>query len=92
MGFSNIPFAVGWGLGNILSGPLYMALSEKSVFAKKYLLDHGIAADSLLKENGEDLPLPDLMTKVQEVIGQELNQQVDVYQATQVLWDISFCI
>ena len=87
MGFSNIPFAVGWGLGNILSGPLYMALSEKSVFAKKYLLEHGIAADSLLKENGEDLPLPDLMTKVQEVIGQELNQQVDVYQATQVLWD-----
>ncbi len=82
MGFSNIPFALGWGLGNILSGPLYMALSDKSVFARKFLIEHGVDKNTLT-----EMKLPDLMAQVQQILSTEMNQEVDAYQATQVLWD-----
>jgi MFS family permease len=37
MGFSNIPFAVGWAAGNGLSGPLYDHFSSRAVFARRIL-------------------------------------------------------
>lgn len=46
MGFSNIPFAVGWAVGNLLSGFLYEAFSSKAVFAIKWLNGKGIATAS----------------------------------------------
>lgn len=39
MGYSNIPFAIGWAGGNFLSGPLYATLSDQTRFAKRYLSD-----------------------------------------------------
>ena len=33
MGYSNIPYAIGWGLGNLVSGFLYDEISSKVVLA-----------------------------------------------------------
>ncbi|NOZ85289.1 MAG: peptide MFS transporter [Deltaproteobacteria bacterium] len=40
MGYSNMPFAFGWGIGNFVSGPLYDAFSSKAELAKNYLVEH----------------------------------------------------
>ncbi len=48
MGYSNIPFAVGWGVGNAVSGPLYDSFGSKEHFAREYLVDHlGVAQDTV---------------------------------------------
>jgi hypothetical protein len=39
MGFSNIPFAIGWAAGNGLSGPLYDHFSSRVVFARRLLVE-----------------------------------------------------
>ena len=39
MGYSNIPFAIGWAGGNFLSGPLYGSLSDRTKYARRYLID-----------------------------------------------------
>ncbi|MBO4349819.1 MAG: MFS transporter [Proteobacteria bacterium] len=44
MGFSNIPFAVGWAVGNLLSGFLYESFSSKTAFAMDWLTKKGVKA------------------------------------------------
>ncbi len=83
MGFSNIPFAIGWGLGNIISGPLYKVLSSKTTLATKFLVENGANKASL-----EDKPITDLMPMVQEVLEKQNGTAYDSYQATQVLWEM----
>ncbi|MBN1513454.1 MAG: MFS transporter [Phycisphaerae bacterium] len=39
MGYSNIPFAVGWALGNKISGYLYQGISSKFCLARRYMAD-----------------------------------------------------
>ncbi len=39
MGYSNIPYAIGWALGNKISGYLYQGLSSKFNLARRYLVD-----------------------------------------------------
>ncbi|HAH06096.1 MAG TPA: hypothetical protein DCM05_06140 [Elusimicrobia bacterium] len=47
MGFSNIPFAIGWAAGNGLSGPLYDHFSSRAVFAKRMLVERfGLAPEA----------------------------------------------
>ena len=46
MGYSNMPFAFGWFVGNIISGPLYDAFSSKMMLARRYMVDQlGMSAD-----------------------------------------------
>lgn len=40
MGYSNIPFAIGWAAGNKLGGYLYEHLANKFVLARTYLVEH----------------------------------------------------
>ncbi len=78
MGYSNIPFAIGWAVGNWLSGPLYDAFSSKEVLARAWLLDHGVDADQVAAI--EELPeLMDLM--VAQGAG------ADTFAATALLWE-----
>ena len=79
MGFSNIPFAVGWAFGNFLSGPLYQIFSSKEVLAQKYLVNHGANAEAIA-----NLKLDKLMEQVQAVSG-----TTDTFAATDVLWNES---
>ena len=37
MGYSNIPGAIGWGVGNLISGPLYDWLSSKVLLARDFM-------------------------------------------------------
>ena len=39
MGYSNIPFAVGWSGTNFIGAPLYQWLSDKDSLARRYLID-----------------------------------------------------
>ena len=48
MGYSNIPFAIGWGYGAFAAGNIYGAKGEKATLAINYLRDHlGVAANIL---------------------------------------------
>jgi len=38
MGYSNIPFAIGWAAGNGLSGPLYETFASRNALAREYLV------------------------------------------------------
>ncbi|MBW2454282.1 MAG: MFS transporter [Deltaproteobacteria bacterium] len=40
MGYSNMPFAFGWFIGNLASGPLYDKYSSKVELARRYLAEH----------------------------------------------------
>jgi len=40
MGYSNIPFAIGWALGNLLSGYMYEHMASKANLARDYLAHH----------------------------------------------------
>ncbi|MBO5754117.1 MAG: MFS transporter [Proteobacteria bacterium] len=79
MGYSNIPFAVGWAAGNFLSGPLYQLFSSKEVLAKQYLLDNNVLTSAAM----ENMKLADLMNAVQTHAG-----VADVYAANEVLWNL----
>lgn len=77
MGYSNIPFAVGWAGANFIGGPLYDLLSDKVELARRYLIH----------ESGQDagvvkgLARGDVMPKLAEVLGQ--SQEA----ARQILWN-----
>jgi len=77
MGYSNIPFAIGWAGGNILSGPIYDMFSRRAVLSGRYLVENGVLDEAAL--DGKD--------------GNELLQMVadhvggDLYAAREVLWD-----
>ncbi len=48
MGYSNIPFAVGWAGANFIGGPLYEHLSDKFKLARDYLVNElGHDADAV---------------------------------------------
>jgi len=62
MGYSNIPFAVGWAFGNLVAGKLYDSLASKINFARMYLVDElGLPAEWVMDD--EKLP-SDLVMEV----------------------------
>ncbi len=78
MGYSNIPYAIGWAFGNALSGPLYERFASKANLARQYLTSHyGVAADSL-----KELKLAPLM----KMLSEKMNGASD-YEINKVLWD-----
>ncbi len=80
MGYSNIPFAVGWGLGNLISGYLYESLGSRINFARQYLVETaGMAMDQVKALPSE---------KVMEIMAASLNggKGGTVEEATRLLW------
>lgn len=73
MGYSNIPFAIGWGYGSFAGGHIYEKLGEKAGLALRYL------SEELHLEQ-----LPD-RTEALKVLMGKLN--LDASQATKLLWD-----
>ncbi|MHC4064073.1 MAG: MFS transporter [Planctomycetota bacterium] len=77
MGYSNIPFAVGWAGANFIGGPLYDHLSDKPKLAQDYLVTElgqdPAAVDTLTR--GEALPaLADALGKSEAAVEQLLWQ------------------
>ncbi|MFH1132796.1 MAG: MFS transporter, partial [Pseudomonadota bacterium] len=83
MGYSNIPFAIGWFLGNIIGGNIYEATASKFKLARQYMLDE-LKMDSTFVMNKEKLPNEQVMDK----LAQSMNggAGVSVKDATQMLW------
>jgi MFS family permease len=81
MGYSNIPFAVGWGLGNLVSGYLYENLGSKINFARQYLVDHL----GMSQVNAAALP----QDKVMETLASLMNggRGTTLDEATRTLWN-----
>jgi MFS family permease len=82
MGYSNIPFAVGWGLGNAVSGKLYDHLGSKIHFAREYLIN----TIGMARTEVTNLP----QDKVMDVMAAKLNggSGATVEQATKLLWNL----
>lgn len=77
MGYSNIPFAVGWAGANFIGGPLYDALSDKYALARRYLVEQlGHDAPTVA-----GLPADELMPRLAAALGRT------PAAARQVLWD-----
>lgn len=78
MGYSNIPFAVGWSLGNLLSGYMYESMGSKINFARHYLVDQlgmtRAAADAIPTE------------QVMNTMASMMNISTD--EATVLLWNM----
>jgi len=82
MGYSNIPFAVGWGVGNFISGFLYEGLGSKINFARHYLVDYlGMSG-----AEAQAIPLEDVMTTMASMMNDGRGATVD--DATRVLWQL----
>ena len=82
MGYSNIPFAVGWGLGNLISGCLYESLGSKVNFARQYLIGQ------LGQSPAQVLAIP--QEHVMDTMAGLMNggKGATIEQATRVLWDL----
>ncbi|MFH1012015.1 MAG: MFS transporter [bacterium] len=82
MGYSNIPFAVGWALGNLVSGYLYESLGSKINFAREYLISE------LGMNPGDAAAIP--TEKVMETMTSMMNggAGATLGEATRVLWNM----
>jgi dipeptide/tripeptide permease len=77
MGYSNIPFAVGWAGANFAGGPLYDILSDKYILARDYL----VVQLGREREVIEALNAGEVMPTLAEALGE--TEQA----ARQVLWN-----
>ena len=77
MGYSNIPFAVGWGGANFIGGPLYDRLSDKFELARDYLVTQ-LGQDATAVEA---LTKTEVMTTLTEALGQSESA------VQRLLWD-----
>ncbi len=90
MGFSNIPFAIGWAAGNFLSGPLYGFFSSKLEIGHKWLANHGITnvpADKLDITNAQQFLMDKMGMKKEELPELIKNSGKDLAELKQMLAD-----
>lgn len=84
MGYSNIPFAVGWAAGNSVSGVAYQALSSKYDLTRRFLVDH-LGVDKALAFNKEQLPNDQALEKLAGLLNH--GHGATTQEATRVLWN-----
>ncbi len=78
MGYSNIPFAIGWAAGNGLSGPLYDTFASRNALARHYLVEKlGMLPDAARAVADKDL----LST-----LAARLGGSATPHEATNALW------
>ena len=78
MGYSNIPFAIGWAAGNAIGGRLYESMGSKYNLARDHLVAHFGGDAALLKELGNE----EVMTSLTAAMG-----DVSEAEAVRFLWD-----
>ncbi|MBU1707742.1 MFS transporter [bacterium] len=82
MGYSNIPFAIGWALGNLISGYLYENLGSKINFARQYLVSHlGMSST-----DAAAVPQEKVMDTMASMMNGGVGASVD--DATRLLWSM----
>ena len=76
MGYSNMPYAFGWFIGNIISGPLYDTFSSKTQLAGRYLTEQlGMSPTEV-----QVIKDKEIVSTLAAKLG------VDQYAATEILW------
>jgi dipeptide/tripeptide permease len=83
MGYSQIPFAIGWAAGSKLAGRLYETLGNKFNLARHYLVEH-FGLDPAWAANQDQLPNDHVMNTLARVA-----QSADphaVQRAVQTVW------
>lgn len=91
MGYSNIPFAVGWSGANFIGAPLYQWLSDKDGLARRYLIEElkqGAEAVKALSKSEVTAKLSELLGKSEAAVRELLWQH---YQP-QTFWYICMAI
>jgi dipeptide/tripeptide permease len=80
MGYSNIPFAIGWAAGNGIGGRMYEAMSSKFDLARRLLVDRfGIA-----REAAEGLENSEVLGALAAKMNGGAGATID--EATRLLW------
>jgi hypothetical protein len=80
MGYSNIPFAIGWAAGNGIGGRMYQTMSSKYDLARQYLVDNlGMARDAAAKLEGSET-----LNAMAAALNNGAGGTVD--EATRILW------
>jgi len=81
MGYSNMPFAIGWFFGNLFGGFWYQAFSSKYDLAKRYLVDQADMARAAADKLSNDDALA--------AVAQHVTGSVEkLAEAQQALWDM----
>lgn len=81
MGYSNIPFAIGWAGGNLVSGYLYDHLGSKLAFARQYLVQQA----GMSPADAAAVPQEKVMQTMASMMNGGAGASVD--DATRLLWD-----
>jgi len=79
MGYSNLPFAIGWSLAGLMSGITYADYSDKYMLGRRYMIQE-LGLDKAFVHGLDRTEV--MPTIVKNVVG--IN---DPFQATKVLWD-----
>ncbi len=85
MGYSNIPFAVGWTVGNLVSGPLYDSMGSRENFARRYIVEEMGVDAARVAEMGKDKVL-ETMAALQNNVSEPTQAMLD--NAILTLWDM----
>jgi len=70
MGYSNIPFAIGWAAGNTIGGYIYEAIANKFKLAREYLVNN-LGMSTEFANNTEMLPNTQVMETMAYIGGQQ---------------------
>ena len=80
MGYSQIPFAIGWAAGNGISGPLYDGFASRSALARDYLIHKFAMSPTEVKAIADKDLMDTLMMK--------LGGGITYHDAINVLWNV----
>jgi hypothetical protein len=83
MGYSNIPFAVGWGCGGFLGGFIYEAIANKAKLAREYLINH-LGVDEAFALDEKLLPKERVMEAMAYL--RDGGAASDIRQAAEAFW------
>ena len=84
MGYANIPFAIGWAVGNLVSGFLYENIASKFKLARQYMVDQ-LSMDPHFVLDEAMLPKEKVMETMAFV--RDGGSGSAISQAAQAFWD-----
>jgi len=85
MGYSNIPFAIGWAAGGFMGNLIYEAIANKTRLARDFMVNH-LHMDPAVILDETKLP----KDKVMDTMAAALHNGAGgtVQEATRILWDL----
>lgn len=85
MGYSNIPFAIGWAAGGFIGNLIYEDIGNKAKLAREYMVNK-LGMDPAVVLDDEQLPKEQVMEKMAAALNDGAGATVQ--EATRILWDL----